>query len=309
MYRRILIGCDGSDHARDALALGSTLACATGASLALGCSIPHGPSYLPVAAVGRRWREEAKDVLKQFAAAVPDGIDVARELIISVSAAGGLAMLAESEDADLIVVGSSHRSGLGRVLVGTVGQQVFDSAPCAVAIAPAGLRHATSSGLRRIGVGVDGKPESAVALTAARELAGAAGGSLCLLCVAPAPQTLWPAFAAAPQYEQLHEAAREQAQAILNDAVESASGETDVEASLGEGPVGRILVEMAVESKLDLLVVGSRGFGPLRRVLPGSVSAHLIGHSPCAVIVVPRPGDPPPATEAGGMALGRAARA
>ena len=39
---------------------------------------------------------------------------------------------------------------------------------------------------------------------------------------------------------------------------------------------------------MDLLVVGSRGYGPLRRVLLGSVSSELMHSAPCPVMVVPR---------------------
>jgi len=39
---------------------------------------------------------------------------------------------------------------------------------------------------------------------------------------------------------------------------------------------------------LDLLLMGSRGYGPLKGALLGSVSAKLIAASPCPVLVVPR---------------------
>ena len=39
---------------------------------------------------------------------------------------------------------------------------------------------------------------------------------------------------------------------------------------------------------VDLLVVGSRGQGPLGRFINGSVSRHLARHSACPLLVVPR---------------------
>jgi len=45
---------------------------------------------------------------------------------------------------------------------------------------------------------------------------------------------------------------------------------------------------LGLSERVDLLVVGSRGHGPLRRVLLGSVSAHLVAHSSCPIVVVPR---------------------
>jgi nucleotide-binding universal stress UspA family protein len=40
---------------------------------------------------------------------------------------------------------------------------------------------------------------------------------------------------------------------------------------------------------VDLLVLGSRGFGPVMRLLIGSVSSRVIREAPCPVLVVPRP--------------------
>jgi nucleotide-binding universal stress UspA family protein len=52
-------------------------------------------------------------------------------------------------------------------------------------------------------------------------------------------------------------------------------------------PVGdpaRALLELAATA--DLLVVGSRGLGAVRRVLLGSVSEKVLQHAPCPVLIV-----------------------
>lgn len=53
------------------------------------------------------------------------------------------------------------------------------------------------------------------------------------------------------------------------------------------GPPAETLAS-ACEDGVDLLVAGSRGYGPLARVLLGSVTTGLTGMAPCPVIVVPR---------------------
>jgi nucleotide-binding universal stress UspA family protein len=53
------------------------------------------------------------------------------------------------------------------------------------------------------------------------------------------------------------------------------------------GPVGPTLAYECQEG-IDLLVAGSRGYGPLSSVIAGSVSRHLAHHAPCPVLVVPR---------------------
>ncbi|HSS43092.1 MAG TPA: universal stress protein [Solirubrobacterales bacterium] len=49
------------------------------------------------------------------------------------------------------------------------------------------------------------------------------------------------------------------------------------------------IVEACEEAGADLLVAGSRNYGPVRRVLLGSVSTQLMHRAPCPVLVVPRP--------------------
>ncbi len=60
----------------------------------------------------------------------------------------------------------------------------------------------------------------------------------------------------------------------------------DVETALIEGEPAEVLLRQTDEARL--LVVGSRGYGPLRRVLLGSVSSAVVAHAACPVIVVPR---------------------
>jgi nucleotide-binding universal stress UspA family protein len=52
-------------------------------------------------------------------------------------------------------------------------------------------------------------------------------------------------------------------------------------------PVQKLLED--AEIGVDLLVLGSRGFGPVMRLLIGSVSSRVIREAPCPVLVVPRP--------------------
>ena len=92
----------------------------------------------------------------------------------------GLHELAEAEQADLLVVGSSHRGSVDRVVLGDDTRDALDGAPCAVAIAPAGYALERRP-IRRIGVGYDRSPESKHALRVARVLAGERGAALAAL--------------------------------------------------------------------------------------------------------------------------------
>ena len=67
---------------------------------------------------------------------------------------------------------------------------------------------------------------------------------------------------------------------------------------LVEGDAGERIAEEAAE-ELDLLVMGSRNYGPLRRVMVGSTAIRLMQHAPCPVLVIPRGAATPSATAAG----------
>jgi nucleotide-binding universal stress UspA family protein len=154
MYRKILVGYDGTGHGRDALALGKLLAETQGGRLVIAGVVAEDPDYADLA-------REVEWAAQEVAGAV--------EIIAGRSPARALKELGEEIRADLIVLGSSVHGRLGGVKLGRTGRSLFQGAPCAVALAPTGFRGA-DAGLRVIGVGVDGSEESREALAAAIEL-------------------------------------------------------------------------------------------------------------------------------------------
>ena len=108
-------------------------------------------------------------------------VPVECKVLQSTSAARALLEAAEDEDAGLIVVGSSRRSGVGRVLAGSTALRLMHGAPCPVAAVPAGW---TARGeLSTIGVGYTDSEESREALRGAHALARRAGATLRVLTV------------------------------------------------------------------------------------------------------------------------------
>jgi hypothetical protein len=63
----------------------------------------------------------------------------------------------------LIVLGSSHRSALGRVLAGTTAERLLHGAPSPVAVAPHGFRMRADGAIKTIAVGHDGSDEAEAA--------------------------------------------------------------------------------------------------------------------------------------------------
>src|SRR5699024_1867085 len=93
------------------------------------------------------------------------------------SVARGLHELCEQLGAGIVVVGASRRGLLGRVLIGDDTSAALNGAPCSIAIAPTNYSPQLGA-MREIGVGYDGSPESAYALSVARMLAGASGAKV-----------------------------------------------------------------------------------------------------------------------------------
>ena len=201
------------------------------------------------------------------------------------SPADALQALAESGEADLIVLGSTHHAHLGSVSPGSVAEHLLHGARCRLVIAPKGYARADHSQdrLRVAAVGFDGMAESFAALDEAARLASKFGGSLRVIGVA----TPVPAMGAAAAAQAGGEAGPD-FQTQLRDAVAELPPELRALAVFERGDPAEKLLD-AAEMGVDLLVLGSRGFGPVMRLLLGSVSARVIREAPCPVLVVPRP--------------------
>jgi nucleotide-binding universal stress UspA family protein len=188
----------------------------------------------------------------------------------------------------MLVVGSTHRAGLGRVMPGSVAERLLSGAPCPVAVAPRGYEPLD---IRVIAVGYDGSPEATAALELATAIGEAAGATLRVIAVRVQATTT-----AAAQAELLAASSgAPDLQSRLHSAVSGLPSDLRALPIFEHGGAARHLLDYA-EQGVDLMVLGSRGYGPVRAVLLGSVSATVLGSAPCPVLVTPRSavGDVPP---------------
>jgi nucleotide-binding universal stress UspA family protein len=160
--------------------------------------------------------------------------------------------------------------------------------PCAVAIAPRGYTDRPDHGVSAIVVGFDGSPESRLALEAGCELARAGDVPLKVVSAAEPPEVALAASGGASySWESLREAVEEQVRQRLDEARALVPDDIDLEATLVSAAPAEALAE-AASVPGSLLLLGSRAYGPLRRVLLGSVSRALAGSAPAPLIVNPR---------------------
>ncbi len=286
---KVLIGVDGSDRSQDAIAFGRALALAARAPVILATvhqAEPRQPrldGYLAPAGL----REEAETMLARHALMLLDVADVERRLVADHSPARALHAVAEQAGAGIIVVGSSHVGRLGRVLPGSTAERLLHGAPCPVAVVPVGFG---AHGLPEhpvIGCGYQATDDGAAALGAAEELALALGGSLQVVHVAEPPSYLYDAGEMPLNMPELDSRMRADAERALDERVGHLSAQLHhVEGTIHVGrPADRLT---ALTEIVDVMVVGSRGYGPLKSVLLGGVSGQLIRSAACPVIVVPR---------------------
>jgi len=289
----VIVGFDGSEHASDALVLARALAQTLQTRLvAVVAYTPEKWLWAPGTAEPMDANERERAVTR--VEAILSGLDD-REIrtVASRSAAGALHAEAEREQAQIIVVGSSHREGLGRVVLGTVTDDVLEAAPCAVAVAPAGLASKQPLHFSKIGVGFDDAPPAHNALGFARSLARRAHAELHLVWAAHLVARAMPLVGityADPNYFQDIRAGVE---AQLEQAASPIREELYVHTEILSG--GTVAALIKKSEHLDLLVLGSRGYGPVKRVLLGSVSRSVVNGARCPVLVVPleinQPGD------------------
>lgn len=282
MYHKILAGHDLRSGGEDAIALGRAIARATGGQLVVAGVFPIGALPHGFEAT---WTEEEERVVGEIQSAADDA-GAKADVFPSSSPASGLHGLAEETEADLVIIGSSRHSKLGQALAGDVGLGLLHGAPCAVAIAPRGYAEQAHDELSTIVVGFDGSHESRLALEDAVELAGLSGATLKLVAVAQEPAIIYGKGASMGGYEELKVAVEEQMRRQLDEALASIPVSVTTEASVLAGDPAEKLAEAAAGGAL--LILGSRGYGPLRSVLLGSVSRALMRTAPCAVLVRPR---------------------
>ena len=280
----VVIGYDGRSASEDALALGADLCRLLGAQ-PLVLTVAPWPRFMHGDDLKVALELDTSEALARACAQLSD-LDPIAKAVAHRSAAEELGLVAKAEDALAIVVGASHRGAVGQILLGSVGASLLHGAPCAVAVAPVGYKEEAARPPKNIAVALDDSPESSAALTAGISLAERAGGTIALLSVAEtdfyAQRAVWPGL----PLTEMTELEREHAERILDTAVGKVPAAVPTTSFRLEGSPRQVLPERSADH--DLMVVGSRGYGPLGQTFLGSVSAALIDTSRCPVLVLPR---------------------
>jgi nucleotide-binding universal stress UspA family protein len=275
VFNNVIVGVDEQPGGRDAIALAKDLVVG-GGELTLAHVHLGDPGFVRSSSVAFEEAEQQRSLALLEAVRESTDVEAGHICVGSSSVGRGLHELAERQQADLLVVGSCRRGLIGRVFVGDDTREGLNGAPCAVAVAPAGYADQPSL-LREIGVGYNRSPESQRALAVAQELAAERGAKLSAFEAVAIPAYVFgsDAGAVAESIPSYVDQARDRIAAL---------GGVEPHATYG-----MVAEELALYSaSLDLLVVGSRGYGPIGRLVHGSTSQKLAGTARCPLLVLTR---------------------
>jgi nucleotide-binding universal stress UspA family protein len=282
---RIVVGVDGSVGADRALEWAVAEAELREAELELVLGFVLQVRRAPLATSSRDIAEATMDEVIERNAGVLGRIAWKSEVVPLLGRPYADAVLEESDDADLVVVGSRGLGGFTELLLGSTGHRVAAHATCPVAVIRGDGSGADAA---TIVVGVDGSQAARRALRWALAEAALRGVDVTLVHGFSLPDPGMLSGVATPeQIASSRAAARETADRIVESALDDVDvpdGVTVTPQIVPGTPAGAVLAHATAG---DLTVLGTRGFGRVRRALVGSTSHQVLHHAPGPVVVVP----------------------
>lgn len=294
---KILLATDGSEDAQLAACSAVGLAKVTNSELYVVTVGEEYPSYDAYRPLAKRSRQLARNLLDKQVSKIEEIGGTIRKAYLKVGRADReVVELAEEVGAGLVVVGSRGLGAVRRTLLGSVSISVLHHAHCSVLVVRGHDREKEREYVPgRILLAFDGSQGAIAAARTATQIAAAAGSEVHILYVVltePYPQPLEYASLGEAKVREMWEAnlgwEEERIQELMKDQARhmKAEGVKVVETHLLCGKPEREVVELAEELDADLVVMGSRGLGGLRRVLLGNVSTSVVCHAHCPVLIV-----------------------
>ncbi len=271
-HERILVATDGSRYSTRAVQQALNLAKLCGSALFALHVIEFNPELAALAPdLQEKMEKESRQLLKGIRDQAAKQ-EVPCETIVHQGEQPYELIIREAnaKKADIIVIGSHGKTGLKKLLLGSVAAKVVGHTRCPVLVVP--LKGPATP--KRILAATDGSKPGEAAVKQAINMTTACGGTLTVLS------------AVVPHGPASYRKEAEKAVEKARKAAEKAG--LEAETIVREGQPHEVIVETSREKKAGLIVMGSVGKTGLDRLLIGSVAERVIGHAPCAVLVVPK---------------------
>jgi len=270
-HERILVATDGSEYSEAAVTQAIALASKCRSTLYVLTVVEVNVEFMGIApALMERLDKEAKTIIDNVQTKAAEANIECNPLVRHGEQPYKFIVdIAQQEGIDVVVIGTHGKTGLKKLLMGSVAAKTIGYAPCPVLVIPP----TALISLKNILVATDGSKYSEAAVKEAINIAQACGSTLTVLCVVK------------PERPSGY---MEEAKSIVEKVKqEAAQAGIDATTEVREGEPYEEIVNVAKEKNIDLIVMGRYGRTGLKRLLMGSVTERVIGHATCGILVIP----------------------
>lgn len=290
----ILLPTDGSDRALAGAKRGIDLAVATGADVHVLSVIDASETETITSLLGRDGDEEVAAIEAEAEAAVEAVATLVQEtapdLEVTTTTERGtpfrvIDRYVDTADIDVVAMGTKGRTGLERVRLGSVTENVLRTVAVPVlAVPPEAVdRSLSPAQTDALLLPTDGSPGGDVAVDWAVALADAFDAMVHALYSAGTSR-----FQARTEPDEVLSKLEDEGQAALETARERAvEAGVSVTGTVASGPPARVILDYAEENAIDLVVIGTHGRSGVERQLIGSVTETVVRNSDVPVVCVP----------------------
>ena len=267
-WERLLVCTDGSEGGQHAMTQALALGRACAGKVYVLQVVKIIPELEAVAPDLRVCLEEEIERQKGAAAAAAarQGVEMEYRILHSISPFADIVAEAEKLKPQLIIIGRYGRTSLARLFMGSIAARVIGLSPVNVLVIP----REDSLAFRRLLIASDGSSYSDAALMEATAMAARAGSELLGVAVAREEGEI----------SETREILQRMLTAANREGV-SFQGISPQGLAADEG-----IIQVALENRVDLIIMGSHGRTGFKRLLMGSVTERVIGQAPCPVLVV-----------------------
>lgn len=265
-YEKLMVATDGSSYSEGAVREAVEIARVCASELLAVAVVKANDEVLATAPqVIEKAEDEARQTLDEIVdRAKAAGVHCETLVVRGEEPYHAIVDTAAEQKVDMIVMGRRGRTGLARLVMGSVTARVIGHTDRKVLVVPREARFKCA----RILVATDGSSFSEAAVTEAISLSKRCNGTVFAVSAA---------FSASTRHEA------EASVAAVKDQGDKEG--VAVEGIVGIGEPYEIIMDAARTNEVDLIVVGSHGRTGIERLLLGSVAERVIGHADCAVLV------------------------
>jgi nucleotide-binding universal stress UspA family protein len=290
LFHCILVGADFSEQSKEAFRVACSLAHETKTRVYIvhvmeesqDSEAPLGSlaSRVPIAFTEPPAREAYWEGLLRDSYVPECPIDV-RHMVLEGIAAKEILMTAGAIGSDLIVMGTHGRTGLRRLVAGSVAETVLRQARCPVLALSSPRTSRETVGVRVILCPTDFSERSEAGVKVARALARDQGARLILLHVLPVEVVLYGTVPAPLDLPEIRDSLQS-----MGELIDGPDLKYPVETRLTQGDAAAQILQVAEEVGAGIIVMGTHGRTGLGRMLLGSVAESVLRRARCPVLTV-----------------------